>query len=62
MARSSYLSHVLDQLSDAHQNVLDHAADMKALTPDETELLRLIDCAFNHAHQMRLRDVQTQHV
>ena len=64
MTRRSWLTHVLDALSDAHQNVLDQAllVDSRDLTPEELELLRLIDTAFNYAHQMRLQDVQSQHV
>ena len=64
MTRASWLTHVLDALSDAHQNVLDQAllVDSRELTPEERELLRKIDDAFNCAHQMRLLDVQSHHV
>ena len=65
MARTNWLTHVLDGLSDAHQNVLDQALmndGRKDLTEQEVELVRLIDTAFNYAHQMRLEAVRTQHV
>lgn len=64
MAKTNWLGHVLDTLSDAHQNVLDQALmdDSRNLTEQEVELVRLIDTAFNYAHQMRLEAVRTQHV
>ena len=64
MTRRSWLTHVLDALSDAHQNVLDQAllVDSRELTPEERELLEKIDAAFTHAHQMRLQDVNSTHV
>jgi hypothetical protein len=65
MARTNWLTHVLDTLSDAHQNVIDQALmddTTRQLTEQELELVRLIDTAFNYAHQMRLEAVRTAHV
>jgi len=64
MTRRSWLTHVMDALSDAHQNVVDQAffVDSREMDEDERELLRLIDAAFLHAQRMRITDVHPSHV
>ena len=60
-----WLTHVMDNLTDAHSNVVDHAAfddEHGEMTDDERELLTLIDAAFTHAHQMRLKQAQSSSV
>jgi len=56
----TYLRHVMDALSDAHQNVIDVPllVDQREMTADERELLALIDSAFHKAHEMRMQSTR----